>query len=229
MLTTGKDIREHYIRHHSFEDLKLWGFNKELLKQELGMQESRYQEDFVKIFDVNDTFRGIEFNEREYAKQIHDEVGRKSSDDELRTVSNFSIMPVPKSVHEEQMLNSESFEKMLIGDTFDNFDVENPKKPKNVTEIISDSGDEKRAKRNSLFSGPEQPNLTASVLKMHGEKPLNRDELLKLVEPPAFVPERMTRFDGNNESEKQIQPPSFALPEFQHQEQLNRESSHESI
>lgn len=42
MLITGKDIREHYINFHSFEELKLWGFNKELLKQELGMRDTMY-------------------------------------------------------------------------------------------------------------------------------------------------------------------------------------------
>jgi hypothetical protein len=66
-LTTGKDIREHYIKYHSFEELKLWGYNRELLKQELGMKDSNYQKDFVQKFDINDTFRGIEVNEREYA------------------------------------------------------------------------------------------------------------------------------------------------------------------
>ena len=46
-LTTGKDIREHYIKYHSFEELKLWGYNRELLKQELGMKDSTYQKEFV--------------------------------------------------------------------------------------------------------------------------------------------------------------------------------------
>lgn len=60
-LQTGKDIREHYIKYHNFDELKLWGYNQELLKQELGMP-STYMTDFVKKFDVNDTFRGIEVN-----------------------------------------------------------------------------------------------------------------------------------------------------------------------
>ena len=68
-MLTGKDIREHYVEKHDFEQLKLWGLNKELLKQELGYPESTYQEEFVQKFDVNDTFRGIEYNEKEYAKQ----------------------------------------------------------------------------------------------------------------------------------------------------------------
>jgi len=60
-MLTGKEIREHYIFNHSFEDLKLWGMNRELLKQEMGL-ESRYMEDYGSI-DVNDTFRGISYNE----------------------------------------------------------------------------------------------------------------------------------------------------------------------
>ena len=37
-MSTGKEIREHYINCHTFEELKNWGYNKELLKQELGLQ-----------------------------------------------------------------------------------------------------------------------------------------------------------------------------------------------
>jgi hypothetical protein len=36
-MLTGKDIREHYVNKHNFEELKLWGINQELLKQELGL------------------------------------------------------------------------------------------------------------------------------------------------------------------------------------------------
>jgi hypothetical protein len=31
-LTSTKLIRNHYINYHSSEELKVWGFNKELLK-----------------------------------------------------------------------------------------------------------------------------------------------------------------------------------------------------
>ena len=58
MLLTGKDIREHYIVRHTFDELKMWGYNQELLKQEIGLN-SNYMHTYANV-DVNLTFRGLD-------------------------------------------------------------------------------------------------------------------------------------------------------------------------
>jgi hypothetical protein len=86
-LINNKQIRNHYITTHSFEELKLWGINLELLKQELGLP-NRYQEDYVKKYDVNDTFRGIETNEKEYFGRVLYEEVNPPEIDQLISAAN---------------------------------------------------------------------------------------------------------------------------------------------
>ena len=54
-MLTQIQIREHYVENHTFDELKMWGFNLELLKQELGYKDSRYMRDYVNKIDPKRT------------------------------------------------------------------------------------------------------------------------------------------------------------------------------
>ena len=73
------------------------------------MKDSNYQKQYVQKYDINDTFRGIEVNEREYALQekelrtqqeIQQQLEREKT---MLTKSN--IYPASKTYEEEQLLN----------------------------------------------------------------------------------------------------------------------------